>query len=168
MAEQNVAPWYRQFWFWFVMAPPMAAIMLGLSLLATAIINSDSLVVDNYETVGRALHKTYEREQQAVALGLGGSLVLDREQGQVTIRLDGLDSPPDTLHLQLSHPTHAERDVTLELQRDDSGIYRGDLRRGVTGRHYVRLEPVGGAWLLATEIAADERELSLKPRPRGG
>ncbi len=168
MSEEAVAPWYRQFWFWFVIAPPLAAIALGLSLLYTAVTKGDSLVVDNYSTVGRAIHKTYQLEHQAVALGVSGQLVLDRDQGLVTIRLDGLEPPPARLHLFLSHPTHAERDVELELDRDSTGLYRGDARRPVTGRHYVRLQPMDSSWLLATEIQAQKNELTLTPVPRGG
>ena len=168
MARDDVAPWYRQFWFWFVFAPPLAAIVIGLSLLATAVIYGDSLVTDNYETVGRAIHKTYQLEHEAVARGVDGNMVLDREGGQVTVRLDGPEDLPETLRLYLSHPTHAERDVALELQRDSSGLYRGEAFRSLDGRHYMRLQPADGSWMLAKEIAADERELALTPAPRGG
>lgn len=168
MTEETVAPWYRQFWFWFVITPPLAAIVLGLSLVHTAVTQGDSLVVDNYSTVGRAIHKTYQMEHQAAALGLDGQLMLDREHGLVTIRLDGLEDPPGKLRLLLSHPTHAERDAELELERDVTGLYRGDAGRAVSGRHYVRLQPADGSWLLATEIKDHQDELSLTPRPRGG
>ncbi len=165
--DTDAAPWYRQFWFWFVFAPPLASIVLGLSLLATAVIHGDSLVADNYEEVGRAIHKNHAREYEAAALEIDGSMVLDREQGTITVRLDGRSELPDRLLLELSHPTHAERDLAVELQRDASGIYRADAQRRVDGRHYVRLQPEDGSWLLATEIDAGERELTLTPR-RGG
>jgi uncharacterized protein len=149
-----------------VLAPPMASIVVGLSLLTTAILYGDSLVVDNYSQAGRALHKDDARERAAVSMGLDGMLVVDREAGLVTINLQGLDDMPETLQLLFSHPTHADRDVTLTLERDSTGLYRADARRPVEGRQYVRLEPGDGRWLLAKELGQSADELSLSPRTR--
>lgn len=161
MSAESARPWYREFWLWFVLAPPMAAVVLGLSLLGTAITNADSMVVDDYYKVGRALHKTQGKERAAVELGLDGRLVLDREYGEITVLLQGLETPPQRLRLYLSHPTHAERDLALDLERDAGGLYRGSARRAVTGRHYLRLQPAEGGWLVARELAAESHELSL-------
>ena len=166
MNTDGQRPWYREFWLWFVLAPPMASIVIGLSLLTVAITQGDSLVVDNYSQAGRALHKNDERERAAVDLGLDGNLVLDREAGLVTIHLQGLEEMPERLKLLLSHPTHAERDVELALERDGTGLYRAAARRPVDGRHYLRLEPADGAWLLAKEIGQGDSEISLAPRLR--
>jgi len=165
MVEQHdEGPWYRQFWLWFVLAPPMASVVLGLSLVFTAVTKGDSMVVDNYSQAGRGLHRSNELERAAVSLGLDGTLVLDRESGQVVIHLQGLEHMPGELRLQLSHPTHAERDVQLLLQRDGSGLYRADARRPVEGRHYLRLQPDDDGWLLARELGQGQDELSLAPQ----
>lgn len=168
MSEENVAPWYRQFWCWFVIAPPLAGILLSASLVGIAAIHGDSMVVDDYDTVGRAIVKSYEREDRALRLGLGGRMILDHEQGIVTIRLDGLSNPPERVHLSLSHPTHAERDMVVDMQRNATGLYRGRLQGDINGRHYLRLEPDDEAWLLTMEIDADRQEFALTPARRGG
>ncbi len=166
MNEHTQKPWYRQFWLWFVLAPPAASIVLGLSLVTIAVTKGDSMVVDNYYKAGRALHKNDRRERAAVELGVAGTMVLDREAGLVTIHLHDLDNMPERLKLLLTHPTHAERDLALELQRDSTGLYRADARRPVDGRYYLRLEPEHGEWLLAKEMAGSQDEIALVARPR--
>ncbi len=161
MADAEKRPWYREFWLWFVLAPPMASIVLGLSLLATAIINADSVVVDDYYQVGRALHRVQEKEVRAEELGLHGQLVMDREHGTITLRLDGNQELPDTLSLALSHATHASRDLELDLQRDSSGLYRADARRPIHGRYYLRLTSEADGWLIIRDMNPEDRELSL-------
>lgn len=168
MSAETAAPWYRQFWCWFVLGPPIASVILSALLVGIATTQGDSLVRDDYEKVGRAIHKTYAQEAAAAERGVTAQMVLDRARGHVTLRLDGLESPPARLRLSLSHPTHAERDRLVELRRDDSGVYRGGVSEAVTGRYYLRLEPVDGDWLLASEIGAGAQELSLVPRSRGG
>ena len=93
-------PWYKEFWLWFVLAPPMASIALGLSLVAVAFTQGDTVVVDNYAQAGRALHKDNHREHAAREIGLDGTLVLDRREGQVTVRLDDLPTMPERLDLR--------------------------------------------------------------------
>lgn len=161
MSTETQRPWYREFWLWFVFAPPMASVALGLSLLATAVIKGDSMVVDDYYAVGRALHRTQDKERTAVDMGVDGRVMLDREYGQITVLLEGLEDPPQQILLQLSHATHASRDVTMELERDASGLYRGDARQPLIGRHYLRLQPTEGGWLVAREVDAETREVSL-------
>ena len=166
MNDEQTGPWYRQFWFWFVMAPPMASIVVGLSLVGIAVTHGDSLVTDDYSQAGRALHKSHERERAAAELGLDGTMIVDREAGVVTIHLQGLEEMPERLQLLLAHPTHAERDVDLELERDSAGLYRASARRPVDGRHYIRLQPDDGGWLLAAELGGADAEMSLAPRNR--
>jgi hypothetical protein len=42
-------PWYRQFWPWFIIALPAAAVIAGFFTLWLAISNPDYLVVDDEE-----------------------------------------------------------------------------------------------------------------------
>lgn len=161
MADTKTRPWYQEFWLWFVLAPPMASIVLGLSLLGTALINADSMVVDDYYAVGRALHRTQEKELRAGELGINGQLVLDREGGAITLHLQGEQELPRTLSLELSHATHASRDIELALERDSTGLYRADARRPITGRYYLRLASEADGWLIIRDMGAEQRELSL-------
>ncbi|MDQ2070409.1 FixH family protein [Natronospira bacteriovora] len=157
------APAWRQFWFWFVLAPPMASIVVGLSLLYTAVTQGDDKVVDNYYQAGRAIHKDFALERRAGELGLEASFVVGRADGQITVHLQGGDDTPERLKLYLSHATHARRDRRLELEADGTGLYRGHIGKPVIGRHYVRLEPMEGDWRLASALDVHEDHLEIHP-----
>ena len=45
----QILPWYRQFWPWFIIALPTAAVVAGFFTLWLAISNPDYLVVDEEE-----------------------------------------------------------------------------------------------------------------------
>ncbi|MGD9021258.1 MAG: FixH family protein [Lysobacterales bacterium] len=47
--KQDTKPWYRQFWPWFIIALPAAAVAAGLFTLWLAISNPDSLVISEQE-----------------------------------------------------------------------------------------------------------------------
>lgn len=161
------SPAWRQFWFWFVLAPPMVSIVVGLSLVYTAVTRGDDKVVDNYYQAGRAIHKDFALERRAGELGLDAHFVVDREAGHVTVHLQGSEEAPATLKLHLSHATHARRDRSLELAADDSGLYRGEIGRPVIGRHYVRLEPLDGEWRLASVLDVNQDHLEINPTAGG-
>ena len=62
---QNL-PWYRQFWPWFIIALPAAAVAGGLFTLWLALSNPDHLVVDKdeYQRLNSGL-KAQQTEQEA-------------------------------------------------------------------------------------------------------
>lgn len=160
MRDKTGQPWYRQFWFWFIAAPPLASVVLGVSLVVTAVQHSDSLVIGDYARAGRSIHLDTGREQAAGRLGLQAHVSIDRDHGQVTVLLEGLAEPLDGLHLVLAHPTHADRDIRLDLYHDATGLYRGEAGHAISGRHYLRIESWERDWLLSGEINVD-REVAL-------
>ncbi|HET8709821.1 MAG TPA: FixH family protein [Spongiibacteraceae bacterium] len=51
-------PWYKQFWPWFLIALPSAAVIASFITLYIAITKADQVVQDNYEQHGlTVLHK---------------------------------------------------------------------------------------------------------------
>ena len=98
--EDNVLPWYKEFWPWFIIGMLSFSVVLGLSLLTIAIRNADSLVVDNYYDVGKGINTSLEREQLADQLNIGGTLSLDNDIGQVELIVSG-DSRPQQIVLNL-------------------------------------------------------------------
>jgi len=152
MPTDKAKPWYREFWLWFVFTPPLISIVIGLSLLTTAIKHGDSLVVDHHTQAGRSLHRDDSRQRAVTDLGLEVRLVIDREDGLISVLLEGLDQPPLTLNLLLAHPTLASRDVSVVLHPDITGIFRGQADTAVTGRYYLRLQPDDDHWLVTREV----------------
>jgi hypothetical protein len=47
--DPSLIPWYRQFWPWFIIAIPSAAIIGGLVTLWLALTHPESLVVEGQE-----------------------------------------------------------------------------------------------------------------------
>ncbi|MCF6264334.1 MAG: FixH family protein [Xanthomonadales bacterium] len=47
--QLDTEPWYKQFWPWFIMALPMAAVIASISTLVIAIKNPDYLVIKKSE-----------------------------------------------------------------------------------------------------------------------
>jgi hypothetical protein len=58
-------PWYRQFWPWFLIALPATSVVAGLTTLAIAIRNQDSLVRDDWYKDGKAINQSLARDAEA-------------------------------------------------------------------------------------------------------
>ncbi len=150
--EDNVLPWYKEFWPWFIIGMLSFSVVLGLSLLTIAIRNADSLVVDNYYDVGKGINTSLEREQLADQLNIGGTLSLDNDIGQVELIVSG-DSRPQQIVLNLISPTQQARDRRIILQPANNDLYRGLLQEDIEGRRFVEIlgEEDGAQWRLFEE-----------------
>jgi hypothetical protein len=120
-------------------------------------------VVDDYSKIGLTYKKDVERAETAARLGVTGRLHVTRDDGHVTVVLQGLEKTPKRLQLTFVHPAEARRDVHMDLVRDDTGIYRGDTKTSTAGRWYVRLQPPDGNWRLTAELPANRNDLTLAP-----
>jgi hypothetical protein len=69
LTVNELTPWYKQFWPWFLMALPASAVVAGIATVVIAMTNPDGLVKDDYYKAGLGINRTLEREQQAAALG---------------------------------------------------------------------------------------------------
>ena len=150
--DNNVLPWYKEFWPWFIIGMLSFSVVLGLSLLTIAIRNADSLVVDNYYDVGKGINTSLEREQLAQELNIAGTLSLDSDLGQVELKLSG-DSHPQQIVLNLISPTQEKRDRRIVLQPVSTDMYRGLLQEGIEGRRFVEIlgQEDGAQWRLFEE-----------------
>ena len=103
MNELN--PWYKQFWPWFLMALPATAVIGGIITIVIAMTNPDGLVKDDYYKAGLGINRTLEREQQATTLGLSAAVEWQPKQQQVSLQLAALGPvKSERLLLQLIHP----------------------------------------------------------------
>ncbi|HKM38411.1 MAG TPA: FixH family protein [Thiopseudomonas sp.] len=150
--EDNVLPWYKEVWPWFIIGMLSFSVVLGLSLLTIAIRNADSLVVDNYYDVGKGINTSLEREKLAEQLEMTGTLNLDNTTGQVELVISG-QSRPQQLVLNLISPTQEKKDRRIILQPAGGDLYRGLLEDEIQGRRFVEIlgQEEGADWRLFEE-----------------
>lgn len=133
-------PWYRQFWVWFVIAIPALAIFFSLQFVYIAVVNRDTVVRDDWYEDGKAVNKSFAREEQAARLGLAATVRLDPETGDISLHLDG--QVPDDLEqlpLDFVHSTRQALDQRLVVYRIADREFRGQLKRPLEGRFNIEL-----------------------------
>ncbi len=157
--NSNAKPWYREFWLWFVLTPPIATV---IGAFATLIIAGapPAMVVDDYSQIALAVERDRARDERARNLGLVADLAIDEATGSVSVQLTG--AAPERLRLDLVHPTLAERDVRAWLEHAGNS-YRGAIQRS-TGRLYLQLADESGSWRLTGELGAGRNTVRLQPR----
>jgi uncharacterized protein len=170
--EQDVKPFYRQFWFWFVFTPLIVVVCVSLTMVTVAFRHADDVVIDNYYKEGRMINQTMEQDRRALELDLTAQLRFDRTTGEVFVQIPSRDAVPAQLLLLLDHPFEADLDQQVVLQQTSSGHYRGELETNPRNNWYVSLLPVldksqrkSAEWLLSGEINfAVSDEARLQPR----
>ncbi|MGI9225617.1 MAG: FixH family protein [Woeseiaceae bacterium] len=166
MTEQDVKPWYRQFWPWFLICLPGSAVIASLYTVSLAVRTTDSLVITSDDGMDVIAERHRAAEGLATELGLRARIDIDTNSGaiQATVTAGSAVDWPKTLVLLLSHPAFAARDqsITLTASRpDDAGnpSWTGHFVGVPEGRWYMVLAD-GDAWrLTGTWSGASTAEL---------
>ena len=166
MTEQDVKPWYRQFWPWFLICLPASAVIASLYTVSLAVRTTDSLVITSDDGMDVVAGRHRAAEGVATELGLRARIDIDTNSGaiQATVTAGSAVDWPKTLDLLLSHPAFAARDrsITLTASRpDDAGnpSWTGHFVGVPEGRWYMVLAD-GDAWrLTGTWSGASTAEL---------
>jgi uncharacterized protein len=162
--REDTQPWYRQFWPWFVITPPLTGIALGVLLVTAATHDPDGMAVGDYYKEGRGINQSIERAQFALSLGLNGEVSI--EEGRVWLKLaSDVPIPRQELELAFVHPTrdHFDRRVplTYDARRE---AYFTDLSDLDAALWHVYLEPADGSWRLRGRLdAIEDRAVTLHP-----
>ena len=147
------APWYRQAGFWWLMTPPLAAVVGGIMTLMVAIDHPDQLLPG--DPTGSAIPQALIQEAQAHSKNI--TAALRQHGGQLQITLRGHHDRPAALHLQLQHWGRRTDFQRITLYPDASGIYHSTLPASVAASiqdgWYGELSPEGGKWLLTGPVA---------------
>ena len=163
------APWYRQPWLWFILAPLFAVLIYASVFIYIAVTTSDGMVKDNYYKVARGTSLDTSKTEEALKLGLEAVLNFDTLTGDISLHLTGeLSTFPPSLNLNIIHPTHQKFDQILRLRQvDGKGFYSGNLSAKLIGKRYISLSPADDSWQLHQEITPPYTEqLSFRLTPQ--
>lgn len=138
-------PWYKQFWPWFLIAIPVITFIMGMVLLNLATNTTDSLVVDDYYKEGKAINARLDKIEEAKRRNITSDLTI--ENGAIAIKFhSGIPREGQALKLTFYHTTLEDRDTSVLLSRDATGVYRGFVESSLDGKWRMTLTPVDEAW----------------------
>lgn len=166
MQQTETRPWFREPMVWLVIALPLSAVVMGISMYYLAWKTRDGLVVDDYYQKGKEINQLLERDRRAADLGLNGRLALDAVTQTVQVEITSTKAAlPSKIGLRWLHGTRAGFDHTQELAMQSSGHYRAALPVLPPGHWYVQVEAQD--WRLQGSLhAPGEFRLDLKPSRR--
>lgn len=152
--REDILPWYKQFWPWFLISIPAATVVAGLVTFKIAATNPDTLVVDDYYKEGLAINKDISRERLAKTLGIGADLAIDPDTRELRVHLSGkLTDPPMTLDVAFFHPRDKERDVQVKLTHIGDLNYSTRLPELESLVWKLTLTPENKEWKLAGKLS---------------
>jgi len=161
----NPAPraWYREPWPWLLMLGPAIVIVAGLTTAYLAIVTSDGLVDDDYYKQGLTVNERAVHDRRAADLGLETELVLGGDGDRIRALLRGKEGLrlPETLRLNLVHPTRPGFDQKIILHSEGGGVYAGVVKPFV-GRWHVTLEDEGQEWRLFGDWRVTDKRSALR------
>jgi hypothetical protein len=170
--REDLEPWYRQFWPWFIIALLGFSVIAGLSTVWIAMQTTDSLVLKSEDGIQIVAQRRIGAEQLASELGLTAVLAIDLDTGAVSaaLRADAFYKAPAALELEFNHPAFANRDQLVTLHRalpdaEGNPVWSGHFVEVPEGRWYVTLRS-GDEWRLSGEWQ-DQPRLTIRPADAG-
>lgn len=160
-----VTPWYKQFWPWFLISLPLTAVIGSMITINYAFTDADGLVKDDYYKEGLAINQDKARKHIAEDLGVQAQTIVDINSGVIkTILNDAAVGNLDKLQVKMIHPTRANNDMNIILDKTDTNTYTGNLSMSVKpGYWWVRLSPENDSWYIEGRIRLPEdQSLMLK------
>ncbi len=144
-------PWYKEFWPWFLIAVPVATLIMGGVLLNLAITTENSLVIDDYYKEGKAINARLDKEALAKRLNITTELSI--QDGSIALTFhSGIPQEGNAVRLNFYHVTLEDRDVSVLLSRDASGIYRGFVEENLDGKWHISLTPFDNSWKIQNTV----------------
>jgi len=146
-------PWYRQFWPWFLIAPPLTAVVGGVITIWIAINNDEELVTTNYYQDGLEINRQLEKKQIARDMSIRATFLFADADRQLTLFLQGKMPTPEALTLKLTSPLEQDKDATFQLIKVNQNLFRSEYHTPLIGRFYVSLTPNDDLWRITGEVS---------------
>lgn len=146
------APWYKQFWPWFVFVLPVISIIASTGAAIIAFQGADPLVSGQWYQEGVEINTFLEKDKQAKSFKVSANLIqnVNKEIIQVILNFTPTLSN-DSLFIELEHPKKLKFDYKCQLKKITDNVFQGILPRDITGRRYLILYPTDQSWRLVTK-----------------
>lgn len=147
------APWYRQFWPWFLVSLPLSSVVFSLATVVVAVRGADSLVRDDWYDAGVSINRDFGREREAATRGLAATLEIAAD-GAATVVLSGRTANETaSVELAMASPSDARRDQVVHLVAESPGRFVSSQKvRDPQGHWDVALSPPDAAWRIAARV----------------
>ncbi|MGO2076668.1 MAG: FixH family protein [Pseudoalteromonas sp.] len=156
-------PWYKNFWPWFLIFFPLAAIIGCVSLFITAIGNGPDMVVDDYYKKGKAINLELTKFDKAKALYLHGDLTVSTDKVSFKF-IKGDTSNIHSLKLSFYHRTIQAYDFDTHLTPNAKGEFTAIIEPFTDGAYTVFIEPTDASWKLKENITLpNTRSIAINP-----
>ena len=161
MQKQKLTRWYQEPMMLLVLGVPFVSVCVGFLLLNLAINTTDSLVSDSYYKDGRIYKENLRNDENARKLLIGADVVFEEDLIRVDLR-GFLKEFPNTITMQLVHPTLEQRDATVLLQRLDQGQYIGVNELELPEKRHIWLQNQQQAWRIReTQVIQQDKAFKL-------
>lgn len=128
---------------------PLIAVFWGVVMLKLALDTKDSLVSDSYYKDGVSYTENMEVAEKAKRLQIQADAIFS--DNEISLTLGGyLDEKPQTLQLQLIHPTLQDKDITVLMQLMPDGTYKGVNEMVLPSRRHLWLQSPEQGWRVRT------------------
>ncbi len=140
--SQQVLPWYKEYYVWFIIFFPLLAVIGGIVTTILAVQSNDGLVVDDYYKQGLEINRTLERDQIALDYNLDADIQFDQELEEVSIEMTSTSGfvYPKNLSVTFLHATRSGLDEEVNMLLTQENIYRGNLSVLEAGKWYVHIQ----------------------------
>ncbi len=164
MSLSNPAPRpaWREPMVWLMVGLPLASVITGLMLVATAIRSGGADEVDD-QVQHRAQAQTSELAPDERAGSMDLAALLQVQAGRVELLpVSGALPRNRSLRLSLRHPTDSSQDQSLELQPNANG-WGASIELSRAHDWLLRLAPADGEWRLVGRLTARTGAARLGP-----
>ena len=163
METQDIKPWYKQFYPWFLICIPLSSFIVGGVVISYATDGSDSLVIDDYYKEGKTINSRLDKIQAAKELGIKTLMSID--DGLISVEfVSGMPTSLEALKLDFFHVTQEQKDFQVLLSADANGVYRASTDADYQGKWRVRLTPLDEVWKVQQNVNLPGRSpIKLEP-----
>ena len=114
-------------------------------MLTLAFNGKDSLVSDSYYKEGVSYTESQDYLNNARTLKVSSEVTFSEDGVELTLNGD-FDQEPQSLQLQLIHPTLEDRDLTVFMQRIGPSQYAGVLENSLNDKRHIWLASLEQQW----------------------